>query len=318
MPTKKIILDLDTGIDDALAIAYCLGSHDAELVGVTCTYGNVLVETSVRNTLAILHLFGHDDIPVCKGFSHSMASDGFEVSPVCAMVHGANGIGEVQIPDSPRAVEDVPAVDFLIEAAQTYGKDLIYVPTGTLTTLAAVLEKDPSFKDKIGGIVMMGGALTVDGNTSPASECNIQGDPEAADLVFKSGAEVTMVGLDVTHQTLLTKNETAQWREVGTPSAKFLADMTDYYIDFEIKDSGLAGCGLHDPLAMAVALDNTLVKTFGVNLHVNLEGDLRGRTIGDHMRLNDPHKTVQAAIEVDVPAFMERFMKRTTELVRAH
>lgn len=318
MSNKKIILDLDTGIDDALAIAYCLGSPDADLVGVTCTYGNVLVETSVRNTLAILHLFGRDDVPVYKGFSHPRASDSFEVSPVCAMVHGVNGIGEVQIPDSPRKAEEMSAVDFLIEAAQTYGKDLIYVPTGTLTTLAAVLEKDPSFKDKIGGIVMMGGALTVDGNTSPASECNIHGDPEAADLVFKSGAEVTMVGLDVTHQTLLTKIETSKWREVATTSAKFLADITDFYIDFEIQDSGLAGCGLHDPLAMAVALDNTLVKTFGVNLHVNLEGELRGRTIGDHMRLADPHKTVQAAIEVDVATFMERFMKRTTDLVSAN
>lgn len=316
MARKKIVLDLDTGIDDALAIAYCLGSPEVELAGITSTYGNVLVETSARNSLAILHLLGHDEVPVFRGISHPSASAEYVLPEDITVIHGKNGIGDVAIPDSPRQAEEKSAVDFIIEMADTYGKDFTYVPTGPLTNLAAVLEKDPSFKDKVGSVVMMGGALTTDGNVGPAAEANVLNDPEATDFVFRSGLNVTMVGLDVTHQTLLTKKETAVWRGLGTAAGDFFANMTDYYIDFEMEDSGLPGCGLHDPLAMAVAIDPTLVRTFGVNLRCDLEGDLRGRTIGDHLRLNDPVKTVQAAIEVDVPRFIDEFMSRLTELAK--
>lgn len=318
MSTKKLILDLDTGIDDALAIAYCLASPEAELVGITCTYGNVLVETGARNALAVLHLFGRDDVPVYKGIAHPRAAKKFVLPPVSTFIHGENGIGNVEIADSPRAPESMHAVDFVIEAANTYGNDLVFVPTGAPTNLAAVLEQDPTFKDKIGGVVMMGGALGVEGNVGPCTEANIGQDPEAADLIFKSGLDLTMVGLDVTLKTLLTKKETAVWRGLGTAAGRFLADMTDYYIDFETRSSGLRGCGLHDPLAVAAAIDPSLIKTFGVNLRVDVEGELRGRTIGDRSRLNDPHKTVQAALEVDAPAFTERFVTRLTELARRH
>lgn len=279
MAAKKIILDLDTGIDDALAIAYCLGSPEIDLVGITCTYGNVLVDTGARNALAVLHLFGRDDVPVYKGITHSRTTSEYVLPPVSTFIHGKNGIGDVEIPDSPREPEAMHAVDFIIEAANTYGKDLTFVPTGALSNLAAVVEKDPTFKDKVGGVVMMGGALTTEGNVSPCAEANVSQDPEGVDLVFKSGLELTMIGLDVTHQTLLTKKETAVWRDLGTAGGRLLADMTDYYIDFEIQSTGLHGCGLHDPLAAAVAIDPSLVKTIGFNLCVDTEGELRGRTI---------------------------------------
>lgn len=319
MATKKIILDLDVGIDDALALAYVLGSPDADLVAITCTYGNVTVETSARNALAVLHLFGRDDIPVYKGITHSrVTSADYVVPPISEFIHGKNGIGECEIPDSPRKPEEKGAVEFLIEAADTYGKDLFYVPTGASSNLAAVLERDPAFKDKVGGVVMMGGTLTCEGNVNACVEANISQDPESSDLVFRSGLEFTMVGLDVTNQTLLTKKETAVWRALATAGGRFLADMTDYYIDFETNHTGLHGCGLHDPLAAAVAIDPSLVKIYGINLRVDLEGELRGRTIGERSRINDPHKTAQVALEVDVPAFTERFMERLTELARNH
>lgn len=314
----KLIMDLDTGVDDALAISYALGSPEVDLIGITGTYGNVLVETGVRNSLAVLNLFGRTDVPVYAGLSHSSTTKAYDLPDWAPEVHGANGIGNIAIPDSPRAPEEGSAIDFIIDAADKYGKDLIYLPTGSPTNLAAVLQKDPSFKDKVGKVVMMGGTLTTDGNVSPCTEANISDDPESADLVFKSGLNLTMVGLDVTLQTLLTKRETAVWRDLGTKAGIFLADMTDYYIDFEQKTSGLEGCGLHDPLAVAVACDPTLVKTFGVNLHVNLEGELRGRVIGDHLRLKDSEKSVQACLEVDVDRFLHMFMDRLTKLAAQH
>ena len=313
----KLILDLDTGVDDALAIAYALGSPEVELIGITGTYGNVLLEQGVRNALAITELLGHPEVKVYKGIPHSEATDGFEVLEISKFIHGNNGIGDVDIPDSAREAETEPAVDFIIDAVKTYGKDLVYVPTGPMTNIAAAIRKAPEIKDEIGRIVLMGGALTVPGNCNACMEANISQDPEAADYLFRSGAPTTMIGLDVTLQTLLTYKETQQWRDLGTKAGKFLADMTDFYIKaYETTSPHLGGCGLHDPLAVGVAVDPTLVTTLPINLQVDVEGPTRGRTIGDNTRLNDPVKTMQAAVGVDVPRFLNEFMTRITGLAR--
>ena len=308
--TRKIILDLDTGIDDALAIAYALGSPELDLIGITATYGNVLVEQSVRNSLAVLEILGRTDVPVFIGVSHSRTADSFTPARISALVHGGNGIGEVEIPDARRVAERRSAVDFIIESVHRYGEDLIYIPTGASTNIVAAFEKDPTIKDVMGPIVMMGGALTVEGNVNRWTEANISQDPEAADLLFRSGIEVIMVGLDVTHQTLLTKAGTSTWRDSGTEAGRFYADMTDYYIDFETRAVDIAGCALHDPLAVAVAVDPSLVTLLPINMRVDLEGPTRGRTIGDLAGLANPVKTVGAAVEVDAERFLEEFMTR--------
>ncbi|KAB7789114.1 nucleoside hydrolase [Bifidobacterium cebidarum] len=315
--TKKLILDLDTGVDDALAISYALGSPEVELIGITGTYGNVLLEQGVRNSLAITDLLGHPEVKVYKGLPHSSTTDSFEVLDISAFIHGKNGIGDVDIPDSNREPETESAVDFIIDAVKTYGKDLIYVPTGPMTNIAAALKKAPEIKDEIGKIVLMGGALTVCGNVNGWEEANISQDPEAADYLFRSGAPATMVGLDVTLQTLLTYKETQTWRDLGTKAGNFLADMTDYYIKaYETTSPHLGGCGLHDPLAVGVAVDPTLVTTLPINMKVDVEGPTRGRTIGDNTRMNDPVKTMQAAVQVDVPRFLNEFMTRITALAK--
>ena len=138
---------------------------------------------------------------------------------------------------------------------------------------------------------------------------------EAADYLFRSGAPTTMIGLDVTLQTLLTYKETQQWRDLGTKAGKFLADMTDFYIKaYETTSPHLGGCGLHDPLAVGVAVDPTLVTTLDINMKVDVEGPTRGRTIGDETRLNDPVKTMKVAVGVDVPRFLNEFMTRISGL----
>lgn len=315
--TKKLILDLDTGIDDTLAIAYALGSPEVELIGIVGTYGNVLLKQGVRNDLAITDLLGHPEVKVYAGLPHALKKDSFEVLPVSAFIHGDNGIGNVSIPDSSRSVESESGVDFIIDAVKTYAKDLIYVPTGPQTNLAAAIKKAPEIVNEIGKVVLMGGALTVPGNVSPWSEANISQDPDAANDVFRSGIPATMVGLDVTLQTLLTYKETQQWRDLDTPAGRFLADVTDFYIKaYETTAPGLGGCGLHDPLAVGVAVDPTLVTTLPINMQVDVEGATRGRTIGDGERLNDPQKTMQVAVGVDVQRFLSEFMTRITSVAQ--
>ena len=307
---RKLILDVDTGIDDALAIAYALASPELELIGVTCTYGNVEVDQAVRNSLAILELFGRPDIPVYAG----PQPDGFEVMEISQFIHGVNGVGEAPLYDAERSVEPASAVDFMVRAAHHYGDDLVIVPVGPLTTVAAAVEQDPAFAERA-HIVCMGGALTVPGNVTPCAEANINQDPEAADLVFRQCEDVTMVGLDVTLQTLLTTVETEQWRALKTAGGDFLADATDYYIKaYETTSPHLGGCGLHDPLAVAVAADPSLVETLPINLKVDTEGASRGRTIGDETRLNDPVKSARVAVGVDVARFLQEFMRRLTGL----
>ncbi|MDO4913008.1 MAG: nucleoside hydrolase [Bifidobacteriaceae bacterium] len=314
---KKLILDLDTGIDDALAIAYALGSTESELIGITGTYGNVLMEQGVRNALAITDLFGHQEVKVYKGLPHASTKDSFEVLDISAFIHGKNGIGEVSIPESSRDAESMSAVDFIIDAVKTYGEDLIYIPTGPLTNLDAALKKAPEIKDEIGRVVLMGGALTVPGNVNAWTEANISQDPDAANNVFRSGIPATMIGLDVTLQTLLTYKETQQWRDLNTPAGSFLADMSDYYIKaYETTAPHLGGCGLHDPLAVGVAVDPTLVSTLAINMQVDVEGPTRGRTIGDPTKLNDPDKSMQVAVGVDVPRFLDEFMNRISGLAK--
>lgn len=316
--SMKMILDLDTGIDDTLAIMYALASTECELIGITATYGNVLMEQSVKNSLDILDFFGRSDVPVFLGEPHALATDGFEVLDISAFIHGVNGIGEQEIPASSRTADPRSAVDFIIEAAHSYGDQLVYVPTGPLTNLAHALRRDPSIAQKMGKVVLMGGALTTHGNVNAWTEANISQDPDAANEVFRSGVKATMVGLDVTLQTLLTIKETAEWDALGTPQAHFLAQMTNFYIKaYETTAPHLGGCGLHDPLAVAVAIDPTLVDTLALNMCVDVEGPTRGRTIGDPERINVDPKDMQVAVGVDTSRFLAELMSRTNALLKS-
>ncbi|MBM7616845.1 purine nucleosidase [Weissella uvarum] len=314
MATKKMILDLDTGVDDALAIAYALATPDADLIGIAASYGNTLVDTAAANSLKLLELLGATDVPVYRGFSHSSTTDDFETMQISMDIHGNNGIGNVELPDPTRSVESTSAEDFIIQAAHEYQDDLIIVPTGPLTNLAAAMQKDPAIADLIGNITLMGGALTVPGNVTPYTEANINQDPEAADYVYRHAKHLVMVGLDVTLQTLLTKRETKEWRDLGTEKGRVFADIFDYYIDaYDRLDINKHGAALHDPLAVGVAVDPKLVTLLPINMMVTHDD---GRTIGDPERALDPIKTDFAAVQVDTAAYLERFMNYTNNILK--
>lgn len=321
---KKLILDLDMGIDDALALAYALGSPEVELIGITTCFGNVKVEQSAHNCLAVLELLGRPEVPVYVGAAAPLeALSDYTPPEATVRIHGKNGIGDASIPNSPYrpiaagSPTGNAAVDFLIDAAKTYGPDLIYVPTGPLTNLALALRQDEAAVRSIGRIVCMGGALTVPGNVSAGAEANIASDPEAADQVLRSGVRVTMVGLDVTHQVVLTKRDVSAWRADGTMAGCAFASMVDHYIDaYAVSAPYLGGCSLHDPLAVAVAIDPGLVGALPINLRVDLLGEYRGRMIGDAERLNVPEKTSLVALTVDAERFLAAFKARVAHVLK--
>ena len=319
MAKKKMILDLDTGVDDALALAYAVADPEVDLIGIVASYGNNLLDVCAENSLKLLELLGQTDVPVYKGLPHSSTTDSFEVMQVSKDIHGNNGIGDVELPTPKRAVEAESGVDFYIEAAHKYGKDLIIIPTGPMTNLAAALEKDPEIAHLIGNVTFMGGALTVEGNVTDVAEANINQDAKAANTVLQSDLPLTMVGLDVTLRTLLTKKETQQWRDLGTKAGKAYADITDFYIDaYYNLDIDKNRCALHDPLVVGVSIDPTFVQTISLFMKVDYEEHNYGRTIGDNSRLNDPNPNVKVAVNVDKERYLKVFMERLNSVLKEH
>lgn len=309
MAKQKIILDLDTGVDDALALAYALADPAVDLIGVVASYGNNRVQQTAKNTRQLLELLGHPEVPVFLGASHSSTSKSFDVMTVSKEIHGNNGIGDVTLPEPMQGPADQDGITFLINAAHQYQQHLTIVPTGPLTNLAAAIDQDPAIVDLIGNVTLMGGALTVEGNVSEGAEANINQDPSAANTVFSSGLPLTMVGLDVTLRTLLTKRETKQWRNFGTRAGKIYADLTDFYIDaYDRLGIDHHGCAIHDPLAVGVAIDPSFVSTIKLPMKVVTSGPNSGRTIGDKSRLNDHQRLVTVAVQVDKERFVPTFM----------
>lgn len=294
----KVILDLDAGIDDGMALAYATGNSDIELIGVTGTYGNVYTEDGVQNALNLLHLLKRDDVPVFVGESHAINKDTFKRQKVSARIHGENGVGQVSIDKSKREKESMSAVDFMIQSIKKHKDELVIIATGPMTNLAVALTKAPEIKDDLKKVVIMGGALTVPGNVSAYAEANISQDPLAAKILFESGVQVTMVGLDVTQRSELTKKDTEEWRKTNTIVGKTYADMVDYYIAQHEHSNGKA-CFLHDPSAVICAVHPEYFTILPMHMTVVTEGEGIGRTIGDSQKLRDPNPNTFVCIGAD-------------------
>lgn len=322
---KYLILDVDTGVDDALAILYALGLEREgalKLAGVTCAFGNVAVKTAVRNSRAILDFLGRSDIPVYGGHNRLFGSgEEFAPRPICKIVHGENGIGNVDIPmpeeenggkeDERRREKDSPAVRFLTEMAARYGRELAVIGTASMANLAEWVRDHREEAGKTGTIAIMGGALTVPGNVNPFAEANILADPEAAKFLFESGIPFTMTGLDVTLKTNRRADQmaekTGRWEREGGERGRTFARMLDYYCANEAPANGNKEGAIHDPLAAAAVFRPELVKTLDINLTVETEGPSAGRTIGDLRKLTKRKKTARVCVDVDEEAFLDDF-----------
>lgn len=301
---KPILFDVDTGIDDALAIAYALNSPELEVLGFTTCFGNVSVTEATRNTLAVLEKVGKS-VPVYEGAAETFVRG--ESKHSAKHVHGEDGLGNALEKNPITQATAGFAPDFIIEQVKNRPHEIAIIAVGPLTNLALAIKKAPEIIPLVKEIVIMGGAVKVPGNVTAYGEANIVADPEAADYVFASGLPVTLVGLDVTMQTLLPKSALDKWRKNGQESGQFLADMTGFYMDFYEKTSpGIGGCALHDPLAVGVLIDPSFVKTEVMNIKVVTEGEAMGETIG----YSGEHPNVNVCIEVEANRFLEHFLAR--------
>lgn len=312
---KKIILDLDTGVDDALAIAHTIGQENVDLIGITTIFGNVTVDFATSNSIGILDLLGKSDIPVYEGCSHPWGSNEYVTSDNLKRVHGNNGIGNVELGKNKRAKEEKAAVDFIIESAKTYGEDLILLTAGPLTNLAEAIKKDNQAIKKIGKIVTMGCALTVPGNVTEFGEANIINDPIAAKYVLESDILMTIVGLDVTLKTMITGRDIKSWLNVGNSASQVMVDLATYYYSNEYNNEEVGGA-MHDPLAVEVAINPDIItNSFPINLTVETEGPSRGRTIGNLKLLNNNEKTSHYCLDVDGDLFIRKFVANVQKVL---
>lgn len=306
----NVILDLDTGIDDALALAYAIGAEQANLLGVTTVFGNVDTKQATANTENILHLLDRSDIPVIHGADHALLESSYTQKRGGLIFHGANGVADIQLERSITNKDArTDAADFLLEAAASFKEDLTIVATGPLTNIALAIQKDPATMALVKEIVIMGGAFTVPGNVSPFAEANISQDVRAANILFSSGLPVTVIGLDVTLRTLLTRDDVATW-ENSSPVGPVYKQLVDFYLDaHELISPTLKGCALHDPLAVAVAFDPEWITGGHFRVKVLEEGDQKGRLVSDLEALNQgAEKNVRIALDIDAPRFKEHFL----------
>ncbi|MBQ6655421.1 MAG: nucleoside hydrolase [Erysipelotrichaceae bacterium] len=310
MKRMKMIIDCDTGIDDALAITWILANENIELLGVSTTFGNISVDQSVRNSLLILENFKRSDVPVYRGCDHSWVSESYVRSPRLDQVHGRNGIGDVDLGEPLGSAQKQSAVDFILESARRYGKDLHLVFVGPLTNCAECIKRDEEAMCSVGRITIMGGALTVQGNRNPYSEANIGDDPEAARFVFESRVHLDIVPLDATLRTLFRVSDIASWPKINQ-AGKNIYDIARFYYVGEYGDEKIGGA-MHDPLAAYASYDPSIITNW---YECNLTVEETGRMIGTFRQLNLSQKRHRVALEVDAPRFTETYIDMVSRLI---
>jgi len=272
---EKIIFDTDPGIDDAMALLLIHSLSALEVVGITTVFGNASVETCTRNALYICERFG---LPysVYEGAGKTYLGNGEDAYP--DFVHGVNGLGDIELGPVLSSKCNQSAVDFLIEQAYLL-EELSVLAVGRLTNLASAIKKDPGIAQRLSRIVIMGGAVEVEGNVSPWAEANIFGDPEAADIVFKSGVPIDLVPLDATLVNIVTREAlSALAKEMGD-AGEFLWSIKQHYLAF-YKTKGRGDVfPMHDSSAALAMTHPDLFEWKRGDLSCVLEGEARGRTL---------------------------------------
>ena len=292
----NLVLDLDTGIDDAIALSIAAKDESINLLGVTCTYGNVTVDESAYNTLSLLSLLDRSNVPVYKGRDRALLSSSpYFPHEAGRKIHGPKGSGDITLKESKRSIEKINAIDSL-SSLMMKRDDITIITTGPMTNLASVLSSYPTLSSWKGKVIFMGGALTVRGNVNHFAEANIFKDPEAAKIVVESGLDVTMIGLDVTERTRLYRTNAEKWKERGSEIGETLGSMLDYYIDNTL---GMDETYVHDPSAVIASLHPEYYSFLPLPLTVETEGLDRGRVVVDEKRLLDRDKMVKVALDVD-------------------
>lgn len=303
---KRVIIDADPGIDDMAAILMALASDRLQVDAITTVHGNASVEQCTVNTLRILEAAGRTDIPVYQGVGRTLT---YHVPTYAPHIHGTDGIGDIDAPLPTTAAQERHAVPELIDRVLAAPGELTIMAIGRQTNVALALSIEPRFAASVAEIVVMGGSLYQPGNVTPLATANIAGDPEAADAVYRSGARVTQVGLDVCNSVEVSGAQQRRVWDAGTPAALMLQAATRfinraYRLDNRLHNPDGVMYSDLSPMAYAIAPD-----LFGLReMHVRVEtqGEFaRGFTVADLRKNSTAEPNVSVAMEVDADAVTE-------------
>lgn len=318
---RRVIIDTDPGIDDAMAILLALNSPELKVEALTVVPGNVEAWQGLENALKIVSLAGRCDLPVAGGAQHPLN----QKLITAQYWHGRNGLAGVELPASRCKADSRFGPDLIIEMVHKYPHEITLIPVGPLTNIALAVSKDPSIVPLVKDIVIMGGSIS-GGNVDGAAEANIYGDPEAASIVFNAGWIVTMIGSDVGERTLMTRTHLTQLETMHGAESDFVFKLADFYLTRSEK-SGYSGAAMYDPLAVATVIDPSLVTLKDMHVDVETKGEFtRGETVANRMGSNEnnvlhgDHYEIDGVIELkpnarvclasDAERFLQLFISR--------
>jgi purine nucleosidase len=310
---RKIIIDTDPGQDDAAAIMLALGSPgELDILGITAVAGNVPVALTSRNIRVICELCNRRDVKVYAGADRPLVRQ----LVTAEHVHGKTGLDGPVVEEPTMPMQTQHAVDFIIETLLAEEPGTVTLCTlGALTNIALALNKAPQIAPRVREIVMMGGGFFEGGNITPAAEFNIYVDPDAADLVFKSGIPIVMMPLDVTHRVLTYKARVEKIKAIGSPAAVAMAEMLEFFERFDIEKYGSDGGPLHDPTVIAYLLRPELFKGRDCNVEIETQSELTvGMTVVDWWQVTGRKHNAKVMREVDDQGFFDLLTERLARL----
>lgn len=313
MGAQKVIIDTDPGQDDAVAILLALASPDEiEVLGITAVAGNVPLHLTAKNACIVCELAGRPDVPVYAGCDRPLGRK----LVTAEHVHGKTGLNGPVLPDPQMQLKDDHAVDFIIDTLRLQDKGAVTVcALGPLTNIAMAFERAPDIIDKLAGIVLMGGAYFAVGNITPTAEFNIYVDPQAANIVFKSGVEITVMPLDVTHKALVTAPRNTAFRKLGNRVGTAVAEMTDFFERFDKEKYGSTGAPLHDPCVTAYLIRPDLFTGRHINVEIETCSELTmGMTVADWWRVTDRAPNALFIGDLDADGFFDLLTERLARL----
>lgn len=306
MKKRKVIIDCDPGIDDSLALLLAINSPELEILGITTCSGNVPAKLGAENALYTIHRFSKKHIEVYVGEENPLKRELVTAQDT----HGEDGVGENFYEKVPNKNIKYGGVDFIIETLKN-NKDVSIIALGPLTNIAKALMKDKEAFNNLDEFISMGGAFRIHGNCSPVSEFNYWVDPHAADYVYKNlPKKIHMVGLDVTRKIVLTPNLIEFINRLGEDLAKYITQITRFYIDFHWNQEGIIGCVINDPLAVAYFIDRSLCSGFESYVEVVEDGVAMGQSIVDSFNLYKKKPNSIVLTETKEKDFMYMFLKR--------
>ena len=310
---RKIIIDTDPGQDDAAAIMLALGSPgELDVLGITAVAGNVPVALTSRNIRVICELCNRCDVKVYAGADRPLVRQ----LVTAEHVHGKTGLDGPVVEEPTMPMQTQHAVDFIIETLLAEEVGTVTLCTlGALTNIALALNKAPQIAPRVHEIVMMGGGFFEGGNITPAAEFNIYVDPDAADIVFKSGIPIVMMPLDVTHRVLAHKARVEKIKAIGSPAAVAMAEMLEFFERFDIEKYGSDGGPLHDPTVIAYVLRPDLFKGRDCNVEIETKSELTvGMTVVDWWQVTGRKHNAKVMREVDDQGFFDLLTERIARL----